>query len=69
MLEIKLTSCMKENEIRELCLLEKRVYSCTNCMINPPPWREYQPMSFGGKNMKSEREKGENGKGKGRKGK
>jgi hypothetical protein len=37
MLEIKLTSCMKENEIRELCLLEKRVYSCTNCMINPPP--------------------------------
>ncbi len=35
----------------------------------PPQGGEYQPMSFGGKNMKREREKRENKKGKGRKGK
>ncbi len=36
---------------------------------NTPPWGGgYQPMSFGGKNMKSRREKGENVKEKGRKG-
>jgi hypothetical protein len=37
----------------------------------PPLWGrgKYQPMSFGGKNMKRRREKGENVKEKGRKGK
>ncbi len=35
----------------------------------PPGGGEYQPMTFGGKNMKRRREKGENVKEKGRKGK
>jgi hypothetical protein len=34
-----------------------------------PPWGEYQRMSFGGKNLQRGRVKGENVKGKGRKGK
>ncbi len=37
--------------------------------ITPPRGGGYQPMSFGGKNMKRRREKGENVKEKGRKGK
>jgi hypothetical protein len=35
----------------------------------PPRGGEYQPMSFGGKNMKRPSEKGRKGKEKGRKGK
>ncbi len=38
-------------------------------MENTTGGGEYQPMSFGGKNMKRRREKGENIKEKGRKGK
>jgi hypothetical protein len=45
------------------------VYILENTRPPPGGEKKYQPMSFGGKNIKRRREKGENIKEKGRKGK